>query len=322
MRALILEQINTPVVVGNVPDPKPETGEVLVALHYAAINHRDVWIRKGQYAGITVPIVLGSDGAGLVNGREVVIYPARRWGDQERYQSADFEILGLPQQGTFAEYICVDVEQIFDKPAHLQLHEAAALPLAGLTAYRALFSQARLKKKETVLVTGIGGGVASLALQMAVANGNKVFVTSSSENKILTAVALGAAGGVNYQDLDWQKSLRTMSGGIDVVIDGAAGAGLGKIVSICKPGARLVIYGGTAGTITDLSPQILFWKQMQIIGSTMGSTQDFARMLAFMSKHQIVPQVSAVYPLADGNAALDAVEQGKQSGKVVIQIVV
>jgi zinc-binding alcohol dehydrogenase/oxidoreductase len=320
MKALVLTEVNQPLSFQEMPTPECAEGNVLVQITHAAINHRDVWIRKGMYAGIRVPCILGSDAAGRIGDREVILSPSRNWGKNQAFQGPDFEILGIPNHGTFAEYLNVLPSQVFDKPAHLTLAQAAALPLAGLTAYRAMFVQARLRKSDRVLITGIGGGVAAMALQFAVANGNQVWVTSSKLEKIANAIANGAQAGVLYTDADWVKQLKSLSNGIDVVIDGTAGAGLARVTQACNPGARIVLYGGTAGAITDLNPQQIFWKQISLIGSTMGSDRDFARMLAFVAKHKIVPPVSHVLPLSQGNAAFDLVEQGKQSGKVVLEV--
>ncbi|PYR75052.1 MAG: alcohol dehydrogenase, partial [Acidobacteria bacterium] len=160
------------------PDLRPGPGEAVVRLHAAALNRRDVWIRKGQYAGIKLPIILGSDGAGEVvdvgervdrawHGRQVVMDPSLNWGGDERAQDKKFNILGLPTDGTYAEMVVVPAANLHPKPAHLSWEEAAAVPLASVTAYRALVTRARVQAGETVLVTGIGGGVATCALQIA-----------------------------------------------------------------------------------------------------------------------------------------------------------
>ena len=213
MRAVQLSAVNQLNVV-DVADPKPGPGEAVVAVRAAALNHRDVWIKSGQYAGLKWPCRPGSDGAGEVidlgegvdpawRGREVLIYPSLDWGTDERAQAATFTILGLPRDGTLAERIVIPVSQLTPKPAHLSWTEAAALPLAGLTAYRALFSRAKLQQGERVLVSGIGGGVALFALQFAVAVGAEAWVTSSSADKIARAAKLGAKGGFDYRDPDW-----------------------------------------------------------------------------------------------------------------------
>jgi NADPH:quinone reductase-like Zn-dependent oxidoreductase len=179
MNALVLSDKNQPLVVKEVADPVLSQGEALILVHAAALNHRDLWIQKGMYAGLKYPAILGSDGAGEVHaivdsanesmvGKEVLIYPSLNWGEEESHQHPkEFRILGMPDHGTFAEYVKVPLNNLAAKPAHLSFQEAAALPLAGVTAYRAVFSRGRLKAGEKILITGIGGGVALFALQFA-----------------------------------------------------------------------------------------------------------------------------------------------------------
>jgi NADPH:quinone reductase-like Zn-dependent oxidoreductase len=213
MRAIRIESVGK-IGAADVPDPVPQAGEALVELKAAALNHRDVWIKKGQYAGLRFPCIPGSDGAGIVTtvgpgadaswvGREVVIYPGFNWGPVESAQGPDFSILGLPRDGTLADKVAVPMAQLSAKPPSMSWEEAAALPLSGLTAWRALMSRAHLGKGERVLVTGIGGGGALFALQFAVASGNEVWVTSSSDEKIGRAVKLGARGGFRYDREGW-----------------------------------------------------------------------------------------------------------------------
>jgi zinc-binding alcohol dehydrogenase/oxidoreductase len=196
MKAIVLEGSGQPLVLKEVETPVPKAGEVLVQLKAASLNRRDWWITQGKYAGISYPAILGSDGAGVVTavgsgfdadwiGKEVIIYPANNWGDSEEYQADDFGIIGLPPyNGTFAEYITVQIPRLQPKPAHLSWEEAATLPVAGLTAYRALFNKGRVKKTDTVLITGVGGGAGTFALQYAVDTGCRVFVTSGSGEKL------------------------------------------------------------------------------------------------------------------------------------------
>lgn len=321
MKAIILEAINTPLTVTELPKPEAKSGETLVRVNYAALNHRDVWITKGQYAAIVTPIVLGSDCCGTDEaGNEVIINPGFNFGDDPRAQSSRFSMLGMPQNGTLAEYVSVESKYVFPKPAHLSAEQAAALPLAGVTAYRALFVRGAYKPGERVLVTGIGGGVALFAMQYALACGSEVWVTSSSEEKIAKAVALGAQGGVNYTTPDWHKTFTDQKLFFDVVVDGAAGPGFSKLLSVCNPGARIALYGGTAGKVDGLSPQVLFWKQITLAGSTMGSDQDFKDMLAFVNEKKIVPVVSKTFTMAQAQEAFDYMGNGQQFGKPVVKI--
>ena len=321
MNALILREKNAPLMFEEIENPIVHSGETVVHLKAAALNHRDLWITKGQYGGIVYPMILGSDGAGFTeSGEEVIINPSLFWGKNEKHQSVDFKILGLPIYGTFAEQVKVPTENIHSKPKHLSFEQAATLPLAGLTAYRALFSRCVIKKGEKVLISGIGGGVALFALQFAVAKGCQVWVTSSSEEKIQRAISMGASGGYNYTTDAWSKQSLKETGGFDVVIDGAVGSGFSELVKTCAAGARICFYGGTAGAIQNVTPQPIFWKQMSILGSTMGSPKDFKSMIAFVDNHQIVPVVDEVFALKDGNAALHKMDTASQFGKLVMSI--
>ena len=319
MKALVLVGKDQELAFQDVEMPVLTEGSVLVKLKAAALNHRDVWIQKGQYAGIKYPSILGSDGAGTTeDGQLVIIIPSLNWGDDPRFQGKSFEILGLPTNGTFAEYIKMPKENIVAKPEHLTFEQAAALPLAGLTAYRALFVRCQAQAGEKVLISGIGGGVALFALQFALAAGCEVWVTSSSEEKIAQAVNMGAKGGFNYRTEGWAKSAVAEMGGFDCVIDGAVGAGFAELVKTCRPGGRICFYGGTAGAMTGVSPQVIFYKQLTIMGSTMGSSQQFKDMVAFVDKHQIVPVVDETYTLSNGNEAMKKMADGKQFGKLVL----
>ncbi|MFN0012924.1 MAG: zinc-binding dehydrogenase, partial [Saprospiraceae bacterium] len=220
--------------------------------------------------------------------------------------------------GTLAECIAIPGANLAPMPENLTWEQAAALPLAGLTAYRMLFTRCGLRSGERVLVTGIGGGVALMAMQFALAAQATVFVTSGNDEKIEKALRMGASGGVNYRSDDWDKTLKAQAGGFDVVVDSAGGDEFALLPALCNPGARIGIYGGTLGKINNLSPQILFWKQISILGSTMGSPEEFGQMLAFVSRQRIVPVVDAVFPLSDGNAALERIASGAQFGKVVL----
>lgn len=331
MQAIVLEGLHQPMKLKQVPTPTLAGPEALVQVHAAALNHRDLWIQQGQYAGIKYPAILGSDGAGVVTdigtnvdpswvGKEVIINPSHHWGDNPKAQGKAFKILGLPEAGTFAQYVKVPAQYLTEKPAHLSFGEAAALPLAGLTAYRSLFTRAGLVAGENVLITGVGGGAALFALQFALAFGATGYVTSGSEAKIKRAKELGAAGGVLYTQLDWVKQLQTLSGGFDVIVDSAAGEGFGGLVDLARPGGRIVFFGGTKGTITSLTPQKIFWKQLSILGSTMGTEQDFSDMMAFVNQHQLKPVVDQIFPWQHVEQALQRMENTEQFGKIVLRI--
>jgi len=315
-----------------VPDPVPGAGEVVVRLKAAALNHRDVWIRLGQYAGIKVPIILGSDGAGEVAavgagvdgalvGRAVVIDPSLDWGPDERAQGRTYRILGLPDDGTYAQRVKVPAANVHAKPAHLSFEEAAALPLAGVTAYRAVVTRARVQTGETVVITGIGGGVSSFALQIARSLGARVFVTSGSDEKLARARESGAQGGVNHRSGDWVKALAALTGGgPDVVIDSVGGETFNRALELARPGGRIVTYGATSGAVPALEVRRIFWKQLNVLGSTMGTARDFADMLALYERRALRPVLDRTFALADAPAAHQRMERGEQSGKIVLTI--
>lgn len=326
MRAVQLTAIKE-LAVAEVAAPQPQAGEALVSLKAAALNHRDVWIKSGQYAGLKWPCIPGSDGAGIVTGagggvsddwigREVIINPSFLWGENEAAQCAEFSILGLPHDGTLAEQIAVPEEQLAAKPAHLTWEEAAALPLAGLTAYRALFARAGLQSGERVLINGIGGGVALFALQYAVVAGAEVWVTSSSPDKIARAVQLGSKGGFDYTQKDWERA----AGLFDVVVDSAGGEGFDTLLNVAAPGGRIVFYGATRGNPDGLTMRKIFWRQLSLLGTTMGSPADWSAMIAFVARHQIKPVVSEVFPLERAGEAFSLMERGGQFGKIVVRL--
>lgn len=329
MRAIQFPSLNQWSLV-DVPEPTPSRGEVVVALRAAALNHRDVWIKAGQYAGVTFPCILGSDGAGEVVGigdgvdpawlgREVILYPALGWGERQSAQGTQFTILGLPRAGTLAEKIAIPAAQLAPKPPHLSWEEAAALPLAGLTAFRSVFSRANLQPGERILISGIGGGVALFALQFAVAAKAEVWVTSSAPAKIARAVALGAKGGFDYRDPAWVAAALKSAGSFDVVVDSAGGEGFSRLIDVTAPGGRVVFFGATRGDAA-LPVRKIYWRQISLLGSTMGSPADWSAMSSFVTTHRIHPVISEVLPLARAGEAFDRMERGEQFGKIVLTV--
>ncbi len=321
MRSMILMGLDMPLELTALSPTLTSGDDVYVDLHAAALNKRDYWITKGKYPGLTFPLVLGSDGAGVYNGREVIIDPSLDWGSDPEYFSPDFRILGMPDHGTLSDQVKVPVHNLYDKPVHLSMLEAAALPVCGVTAYRAMMNRGRAKAKEKMLITGIGGGVATMALLFGVAMQMEVWVTSSSDQKIDQAILHGATGGANYSRPHWDKELaEKLNDKFDLVIDGAGGPEFTRIIPMMGPRGRVVIYGGTRGNIEALSPQRIFWKQLDILGSSMGSPDDFRDMIAFVNTHRIRPIISHVFSLKDTNKAMEIIASGEQFGKVCIDI--
>ncbi len=335
MKAIVLHEAGGPSTLRleTVPDPTPGSGEVVVHLRAAALNHRDLFITKGQYAGLRFPIILGADGTGevvqlgsgvtgVVPGDKVVINPTLEWGEDPRAQGPRFRILGLPDDGTFAELVKVPAANVLPRPAELSIEEAAAIPLAGVTAYRAVVTRGRVQRGETVLVLGIGGGVATCALLIAKQSGARVLVTSSSDAKLDRARALGADGGFNYKTTDWVKAAREATGrqGPDLIIDGTGGATFDKALDAARPGGRIVSYGATTGAVPELTVRRVFWKQLNVLGSTMGSPEDFRSMLAVFGSGTVRPAVDRVFPLEEAGRALEHMDHAAQFGKIVLRI--
>jgi zinc-binding alcohol dehydrogenase/oxidoreductase len=312
------------------PD-KLKDGQALIKINAAALNRRDLWIKQGKYAKIRENSILGSDGCGVVvsvsdyeysefKDAEVIINPNQLWGDNEKSQSEEYTILGMPSPGTFSEYLIVEEDRLILKPKHLSSTQAAALPLAGLTAYRATFTQGCVEKGTKVLITGVGGGVSQFVLQFCLAVGAEVYVTSSSDKNIKSAIKAGAKGGVNYKEHNWAKQLKDQFGAFEVAIDSAGGDGLNSLISLANYGGTIVSYGATAGAPNKLNIQSIFWKQIRLLGSTMGSDRDFTNMVEFVDKYKIVPTVDSVRPFSKIISAFDDMENGKVKGKLVIEM--
>ncbi|KAF9188064.1 hypothetical protein BGZ51_000858 [Haplosporangium sp. Z 767] len=317
--------------------PKPELvedGQALVEINAVSFNHREYWIRKGQYPGIVFGSILGADGVGRITdmksehpkhkaGDRVVIMPSTGWYKDPRGPEEAYYILGGGHAtGTFAEYHVAQEDDIFKAPEHLTDAEAAALPLAGLTAYRAVFTKGQVTQDQNVLITGIGGGVALMALAFCVAAGANVYVTSSDEGKILKAMRLGARGGVNYKDDKWGANLERLAGGqqFDVVIDGAGGDGVKVFTKVLRLGGIIVSYGMTVKPKVDYTMAAVL-RNIEIRGSTMGSRLEFEQMLAFVTKHRLRPVVSQVWQgLESSEEAFEVMKNGSQFGKLVLSL--
>lgn len=317
-----------PLVTSDVPVPKPSATQVIVKVTAGALNHRDVFQRQNAYPNMSSESPVGADGVGVVvsdhskwSGKRVVFVPGHGWENSPAAPEGPYGILGGQKGmiGTFTEFTAVEASQIFECPAHLTDVEAAALPLAGLTGFRALFTKGQCKKGMNVLITGIGGGVALFALQFAVAAGAKVWVTSGSEEKIAKAKSLGAQGGINYKTEKWGKALaKDIPGKLDLVIDSAGGNIVADVLPILKAGAPIVAYGMTVAPKITISMSAIL-ANIEYRGSTMGSKAEFKELLAFVSKHQIRPVVSKVYTGLDkADEAFVEMRDGKQFGKLVV----
>ncbi len=334
MRAVRLHAIGGPenFMVEDVDAPVAGAGEILVRLSHAAFNRRDVYISQGLYPGIVLPVLPGSDGCGIVAahgpgaegpavGATVVIDPMLGWGDDPVVWQSNSSLLGMPHPGTFAEFISVPAHNVHSKPAPLSNEQAAAIPLAGLTAYRAVFTRGRCTSNDVVLIPGVGGGVQTFALQFAKSLGARTIVTSSSDAKLERAHALGADVCINYKTSgNWSKEVRAQSdGGPTLVIDSVGGETFARALDVARPGARIVTYGGTTGD-AKIRMFSVFWKHLDILGTSMGSPSDFRAMLELFATSGIRPAIDEVVALDDIVAAANRIAAGDQFGKVVIRI--
>ena len=333
MKAVLLSEKGGPekLQIRDMDTPQPGPGEVRVKLHASALNRRDYWMTLGLYPRMQLPCVPGSDGAGVVDavgrgvdealiGREVVLYPARAWGEKEACFGPDFRVLGMPDQGTFAELICTPAGDVYPKPAHLDWEQAAAVPLAGLTAWRAVVTQGEVKPGYKVLVTGAGSGVSTFAILWSVALGAEVYVSSGSEEKIRKAESLGAVAGLNYQDADCYPALKNRSGGFDVIVDSAGGEALQALLNTLNPAGRYVFFGATLGSPARAVEMAgLFFRHIRLQGTTMGSPREFAAMLEFLNRNKIEPVVGQVFPMDEIVKAVSLMKDYKQTGKIVLR---
>ena len=328
MQALVVNKNNV-LKLSDLPDPQVNENEVRVKLKAAALNKRDHWISIGKYPNIKNGVALGSDGAGVIDqlgdgvsktwlDKAVIINPNRDWGDNLTVQGPEYNILGMPTNGTLAEYVVVNIDRIVEMPNHLNFDEAASLPLAGLTAYRACFHHGLLDSSKKILISGFGGGVAHFAFLFARAVGAEVSITSSRENNLQKAKELGSKSGFNYQNDDWIQEASMHDGGYDLIIDSAGGDQFNNLIKILNPGGKIVFYGASNGLPTSLDLYRLFWKQGTIQGSTMGNDAEFKDMVKFIELHKITPFISQRYPFAQATNAIKQLGSTGSPGKTII----
>ena len=317
-----------------------QPNEVLVKLRAASLNHIDIWNRLGA-TGIAVPMphILGADGAGVVVelgkavenvkvGDAVCLYPATGCGCCEfcltgrDFMCIHLRVLGERLEGTYAEYVKLPAENCFPIPTGLSFEEATAFPLVGVTLWRMLITNAQLKPGETLLIIGIGGGVASAALQVAKNIGAHIIVTSGSDEKLERAKKLGADHGINHCKKDFLQEVNTLTRnrGVDVVIDSVAGEVWQKSLAALARGGRLVTCGATTGGQPSDDLTAIFSKHLKIYGSTLGSREEFRQLLSFIAVKKIKPTVDSVFPLKEAAVAQRHIEEAKQFGKVVLRI--
>ncbi len=323
MRAVVLERFGDPseLVVRETFQREAPSGWVTVDLHAAALNWHDVLVRRGNY-GSPLPHIPGADGAGVRSdtGEAVVVLPSLFWGDVADAPSADFQILGDRVPGTYAERVSVPAECLAPVPAGWSMEEAAGLTLAGVTAYRALVTRARLSPGETLLIVGAGGGISTIAVALANALGATAFVTGSTNAKITRACDDGAAVGVLHTEGDWGLAARALSPGgrgFDVVLDPV---GLwDKSVRALRPGGRLVVLGANAAERSTMDVRAFYFGQFGLLGTTMGSPADFRGLLGLVAEGGVrPPTVATTFPLDKAADAHRTLEAGEHFGKIVL----
>lgn len=330
MKALVLTATSK-IEWKEVDKPVLSAGKALVKIKAISLNRRDEWIKEGKYPNIRYGGILGSDGAGVVEavadekdnewvGKEVVINPNIDWGPDAEVQSKNYTILGMPVNGTFAEYILVNTDRLQHKPFHLDFLQASALPLGGLTAFRALFRRGGLRHGQNVLISGFGGGVAQFAFLFAQAAGANVYVTSGSDEKVARALKMGAKGAYNYKKESNYSELWKTKGGFDLVIDSAGGDQLNNFIKILKPCGKIVFYGATNGLPAKVDLYRMFWNQLSLLGTTMGNDNEFSEMLNFVSKHQIRPMIDSIRPFSKLVDSFNDITLPNKVGKIVFQV--
>ncbi|KKO55212.1 zinc-binding dehydrogenase [Paenibacillus sp. DMB20] len=310
----------------DISDREPGFGEVKVKLKAAGLNHRDLFI-MGARTEKDVPLIIGSDGAGTIEsigegvtgltlGSEVIMNPCIGWERAEEVPPVP-AIVGGPSDGTFAEFIVVPAENAVRKPKYLSWEEAGVLPLSALTAYRALFTRGGLQPGQHVLIPGIGGGVATFAMLMALAAGARVTVTSRSEAKRQAALSYGAHRALDSHS-DWKEDIGARS--VDLILDSIGPATFPRYFDVIKTNGRIVTFGATSGDNIEIPIRGIFFPQISIIGTSMGSSEEFAGMLRFVERHSLHPVVDNVYPLQEADRAFERMRQGEQLGNIGIRM--
>ncbi|MFG6147139.1 zinc-binding dehydrogenase [Halobacillus sp. B23F22_1] len=303
--------------------PPVEPNTVRVKLKTAGMNRRDVAVTS-RHKTDQPPLILGSDGAGIVDevgaevehvqkGEEVIINPGLGWKQNSDAPPASFEIVGMPDHGTFAEYITIPADNVEPKPSHLNWEEAGVLSLAALTAYRVLFTRAKIKQGDTVMLPGIGSGVLTFALKFAKAAGARVIVTSRSEEKLEKAKELGADEAILTQS-DWNEKLKDEQ--VDVLVESIGRATFDKSLQIIRKGGTIVTFGATTEDEVAIDIRKFFYGQYNLLGSTMGSGEEFKALLQFIEQHDIKPEVDRMFELSEYKEAFAYLRDSKNFGKI------
>jgi NADPH:quinone reductase-like Zn-dependent oxidoreductase len=339
MRAAIFHETGGPEVVRieHVPAPTAGPGQVLVDVRASALNHLDLWVRRGMPIETTMPHIGGSDIAGVISavgagvdagrvGQRVVVNPSlfcgacRECAAGREELCENFRIVGEHTDGGFAEQVAVASEAAHVIPETLSFEAAAALPIAYQTAWRALIGRAALRAGEDVLVIGASGGTALAAVQVALFAGARVFAVTKGTGNVRRLREMGAHFVYDRAEEDFSRAVHRDTGkrGVDVVVENVGEPTWTGSLRALARGGRLVTYGATAGHRGEIDIRLLFWKQLQVIGTTMASRAEFAAMLAVVARGAITPVIDTVMSLAEARAAHERLEAGGQFGKIVL----
>jgi NADPH:quinone reductase-like Zn-dependent oxidoreductase len=337
MRAAVFHEFGGPdqVRIEDVPTPRPGPGEVRIAVRAAALNHLDLWARRGL-PGVPLPHIGGSDIAGIIDevgagvvspsvGDPVVVNPTLSCGACAACTSGDeplcarFSIIGEHRDGGFAEYVVVPAANVYVVPRDQDLTIAAASPLPFLTAWRGLISRGRLVAGETVLVTGASGGVAIAAVAIAAHRGARVLAITSTEH-VDQVRALGVNDVFDRRDADHRKALweSTARRGVDLVFDSVGALTWHDNLRALARGGRLVTYGATTGHAAQTDIRYVFWRQIEIIGTTMSNSAEFRTVMDLVFGGRLQPVVDVVWPLSQAREAHERLERGEHFGKIVL----
>lgn len=318
MKAIRIHEDGGPEVLcyEDAPDPSPGPGEVLIELRAASLNRLDLWVRRGLPSA-PKPRILGADGAGVLEtGERVVINPAIEHADGR------ITVVGEHMDGTHAELIALPEQNVYPIPESLSFEEAAAFPLVFETAYRMLVTRCDVRPGEWILIWGIGGGVATASLQVGLALGARVIVTSSSDGKLARARELGAEAAVNHASGDVVEAVKEATGGrgVDVVVEHVGEATWERTLQAARQGGRIAVCGATTGPNPPAALHRIWWKQLSVYGSTMGTKEDFEGAYDLIARGRARPVVDRVFPLSEAQTAHEYLEAGGQFGKVVLRI--
>jgi NADPH:quinone reductase-like Zn-dependent oxidoreductase len=339
MRAAVFAEFGGPEVVrlDDVEIPEPDPGEVRIEVRASAMNHLDLWVRRGLPIKITMPHIGGSDIAGVVDqvgpgvvgiepGARVVVDPSLEYDWYDGVTSGpslptrEMRLIGEHTQGGFAEYCVVPAENLLEIPESVSYETAAAASLVGVTAWRALMVRGRLRAGETLLVTGASGGVSTMAIQMALLAGARVFAVTSGAENVARVRELGAHAVYDREQVDWGREVFGDTGkqGVNLALDSVGGAVWPACLRALAVGGRLVTFGATTGAAGDTEIRLVFWRQLSILGSTMGSPKDYRNAMSLVFQGRVTPVIHSVLPLAEARKAHEMLEAGEVFGKLVL----